>query len=1103
MTAEKANLDRIRDGLYRLRGALAPFVEGRMKVEHGANWSRYASRAAGAPADGALDEYGLLKTMIDNWRDVFDAAFPRHERHKVRNFVSTAMEARNATSHLTLPIQDDETLRYLDAIHQLLRAAKAPPADVAAVKALYDAQRMSGIDAPPAAEAAAIPTPAPAAPVASPAIPAGPAKTLRPWREAALPHPDVLANRFKEAEFAADLFAVDSGQVDPTNDYATAKGFFGITFLTEGLKRVLTSVLERLSGKGGDPVLGLQTAFGGGKTHTLLAVWHLAHARELEPLAGVAELAAKAGVAAWKPARVAVFVGSAVGVDTPLPVKGGPRLRTLWGYLGWRLGGQAGLDLMAEAEKAWTSPGSALLADLFRLSGPALILLDELVAYARQLPEERFEAFLSFIQALTEAAKMAPGMVVIGSLPESDAEAGGDKGLRALRRLQAVFGRMHSSWLPASGDETYEIIRRRLFQPLDADGEKIREETIKAFHDLYRKHAAEFPAEAKEPRYLELMRLSYPIHPDLFDRLSKEWAGLANFQRTRGVLRFMANVIGVAWQAQISDPLITPARIPMAHEKVRAGMLNPIDPAFAAVLDREVDGEGSLPARLEANPSRRISQIKAATRAARAVFLASAPLAGQPNAGLTRAGVRLACVEPGDQFAIFGEALNELSEQAAYLYEEAGRYWFSTQPTLNRLADEKAKALPVHEVDEAVGAVLAKEAAAKAGFHWIFTGADPEEKAELSLVILGPATPHAGKHPVGPAADAASGIVERRGTGQRRWRNTLIFVAADETLLATARDAMRRALAWEDIAADKQLAAQLPSGQIRDAESKARTHRSGAVHAIRLAWSAVFLPVKAAEAGKAFDLEQTTIGARDRAGIPAAVYDKIGPKGEALVKERLGPENLWTILGPLWPTDRPHLPLSELIDWFAAFAYMPKLRDRLVLEGAVRDAVASLDPRFGYADGWDEGTGRYLGLRWAKPPPEPMAAGAVLVRAQEALTQLAAEQAAAAPARVGAPGETPAARTDHGGFEPETQAAPGKPQRFFGVVELDPDRPVKAFDAVATAVIAQLQRTAGAKVKLTLEIEAEAPDGFDDADIGVIRDNARSLKFKGDSTGFD
>src|SRR3954470_9521081 len=170
--------------------------------------------------------------------------------------------------------------------------------------------------------------------------------------------------------------------------------------------------------------------------------------------------------------------------------------------------------------------------------------------YARQLDDARFEAFLSFIQSLTEAAKMSPGVLIVGSLPESDAEAGGERGRAALRRLEQVFGRVQSPWLPASGNETYEIIRRRLFQPLDAEGEKARDETVKAFHDLYKKNPAEFPPEAKEVRYLELLRLSYPIHPELFDRLSKDWASLEKFQRTRGVLRFMANVIGVLWQGQ-------------------------------------------------------------------------------------------------------------------------------------------------------------------------------------------------------------------------------------------------------------------------------------------------------------------------------------------------------------------------------------------------------------------------------------------------------------------------------------------------------------------------------------------------------------------------
>ena len=1117
MSTEKETLQRVQAGLYHLRRGLTPFVEGWMRKKHGNRWLHYASRAAGGSPNAPLDEYGLLKTMLDNWRDVFDEAFGRADKYKARSFAAMALEARNATAHLSIPLQDEEALRYLDAIHCLLKAVKAPEAEVTESKALYDAQRRSGFGTPEPASTATVPSaPAPASPV-RPSLSLGaapvasmdnsPAKALRPWIEVALPHPDVLANRFKEAEFAADLFAVDAGHA--SEDYASPENFFRITFLTEGLRRILTSSLERLTASGGDPVIGLQTAFGGGKTHTMLAVYHLAKARDLALLEGVGQLAEKAGVMGWKAPKVAVFVGTSKGADTSLILRDGPKVHTLWGYIAWRLVGQAGLDLMAEAEAARTNPGSDLLVELFKLSGPAVILLDELVAYARQLSEDRFEAFLSFIQSLTEAAKMAPGVLIIGSLPESIAEAGGQKGQLALLRLEKVFGRVQSGWLPASGDETYEIIRRRLFQTLDADGERARDETVKAFSDLYKNNPAEFPPEAKEARYRELLKLSYPIHPELFDRLSKDWASLEKFQRTRGVLRFMANVVGTLWQMQVSDPLITPARVPISHERVRSSVLYPLDSNFNAVVDKEVDGESSLPARMEANPSRRISQLRAATRAARAVFICSAPLVGRPNAGLTGPGLRLACAEPGDQLAIFGEALRELTERATYLYEEAGRYWFSTQPTLNRLADDRAKEVPGHEVDEAVLVVLRDDGATKAGFSRVFAAPDDpvtiDEASALSLVILGPATPHAGKGVTSSLATiAVTDTLMRCRSGQRRLRNTLLFVAPDEVLLATAREVMRKAMAWQSICDDKRLQDQLTRAQVDDTKEKAKTSRDGAAKAVRLAWSHILFPVKAAAAGTAFDLEHLSITSKDRAAIPVAVYEKAGPRGDGIAKERLGPDALALHLKPLWPADRPHLDVTEIADWFASYAYLPKLRDRLVLEGAIREAVGKLDPAFGYADRYDEASGAYTGLSWARSAPELFPQTAVLLRPDVAATHALPPPPSPSPDSVIAAG----AKSNGGSAAPSSSGgghleASRRPSRFFGTVDLDMVRPVKSFDAVLNAVIMELQRTTGAKVRVTIEIEAEADNGFADADIGVVRDNAKQLRFKAESTGFE
>jgi hypothetical protein len=1097
---DKDTLRRVREGLDYLQRAIEPFIRGRMEKKYGQRWIMYASRATEASLD-PLDLYALLKTMLDQWRDVFDEAFARNEKFRIRNFVSTCFEARNNISHLTLPLTDAEGLRYLDAMVALAGKLKGPEKETAALKALYDQQRRDGVTPAKAAPAEVEPAGTLSLGLEAGDKPAGP---LRPWTEVAFPHPDVLENRYKQSEFAADLAAVDLGHA--SGDYAKPDDFFRITFLTEGLKRVLRTALDRLSGKGGDPILGLQTNFGGGKTHTMLALYHLARSSDLSRLEGVRDVAASAGVTKWKPAKTAVFVGTAKGVDSSLVTDGGPKVRTLWGYIAWRLAGDAGLKVVKEAEAAGTNPGSELMVEVFRLAGPSVVLLDEVVAFARQLPDERFEAFLSFIQSLTEAAKMVPDILVVGSLPESNVEAGGQKGVEALRRLEKVFGRIGSPWLAAHGDETYEIVRRRLFQQLDAEGEKARDETVKAFHDLYRKNPSEFPPFAKEARYGELLRISYPIHPELFERLSKDWSTLDRFQRTRGVLRFMANVVSVLWHQRTRDPLILPARIPLADERIKASVIYPLNPQFSAVLDSEVDGDGSLPARMESVPTRRLAQARAATRVARAIFLCSAPTVGQPNAGVTGQGIRLAAAEPGDQLAIFGEAVRELHEKATYLYEDAGRYWFSTQPTLNRLADERAASQPPHKVEEYIVGALQKEASQRVGFSKIFAGPDDpstiDEAETLALVILKPASTHTRGATASPAIDAASDALTRCRSSQRTYRNTLVFAAADEGALGAAREVVGKALAWDSIRTDNMIRGQLTESQIRDVEDRARTTKDAAEKAIRSAWTHILFAQKEEGLldGKPFDLAQTTLLARDRPSIAASVYEKLSSRGDSIVKDTLGPRILMAKLGPLWPKERPHLPIAEVREWFSAYVYLPKLKDFAVLDGAISEGISTSDPQFGYAMAFDAATGRYEGLVYGRLAPPSLAPQGLLVR----------KDVAAAQVRDVTPGtgevQLPRRETvdGPGAVLPPDEPEKQKVRRFFGSVEIDAaGRPIKVFEAILNAVVMELQRTQGAKVKLTLEIAAEAPDGFADSEVSVVRDNAKQLKFNAESTGFE
>lgn len=261
--------------------------------------------------------------------------------------------------------------------------------------------------------------------------------------------------------------------------------------------------------------------------------------------------------------------------------------------------------------------------------------------------------------------------------------------------------------------------------------------------------------------------------------------------------------------------------------------------------------------------------------------------------------------------------------------------------------------------------------------------------------------------------------------------------------------------------------------------------------AVRSAWSHIFYPEKSDTPGKPFDLNQTVVSSRDRPAIPEAVYAKA--KADGVILERLGAERLWLALKPIWPADRPHLPVAEAEEWFASYVYLPKTRDRIVLETAIRDAVSQLDPKFGFAEGYDPVSDRYLALVWAKAPPEFLPAGSLLVSEAAAHAQTPVTVAGAAGPTPSVPGQQ---------SPPSLSPTSAKPTRFYGTVELDPSRPVKSFDAILGAVVTELQRTPGAKVRLVLEIEAQAEAGFNEADFGVVRDNARQLRFKADSTGF-
>ncbi|NCC37154.1 MAG: ATP-binding protein, partial [Chloroflexia bacterium] len=366
----------------------------------------------------------------------------------------------------------------------------------------------------------------------------------------------------------------------------------------------------------------------------------------------------------------------------------------LWGELAHQLLGSQGYALVAESDQAGVSPGSNELSDLFRAASPCLILIDEWVAYVRQLytrndlPAGSFDANLTFAQALTEAARAVPGVLLVASLPASDIEIGGEAGREALTRLKNTFGRLESAWRPASAEEGFEIVRRRLFQPItDPAHFPQRDAVVRAFCDLYRTQTAEFPAHTRDADYEQRMQAAYPIHPELFDRLYNDWSTLEKFQRTRGVLRLMAAVIHALWQRDDRSLLILPASVPVDEPAVQYELTRYMEDPWVPVIEKDIDGPNSLPLRLDKeNPN--LGRYSATRRVARTLYLGSAPTFRMTNKGIEDRQIKLGCVQPGESVAIFGDALRRLADQATYLYQNAQRYWYATLPSVNRLAQD-------------------------------------------------------------------------------------------------------------------------------------------------------------------------------------------------------------------------------------------------------------------------------------------------------------------------------------------------------------------------------------------------------------------------------
>lgn len=892
------------------------------------------------------------------------------------------------------------------------------------------------------------------------------------------------------------------------------------------MRLLLASVALRLAGKGGDPVIQLQTAFGGGKTHTMLAVYHLAN-RDVstDKLRDIPPILEQAGISGLPKANIAVLDGIRQS-PSHANIYGSTTVNTLWGELAWQLLGEEGYAMVADSDNDGTSPGKEVLKTLLSKAAPCVILIDELVAYIRQLELGKqykggtYDSNISFVQGLTEALKAVPNAILLASLPESELEVGGTMGQMALNALEKYFARVESVWKPVGSSEAFEIVRRRLFE---SAGERAEVEGIsRQFSDFYRQHADKFPVETQSNEYYERLCSSYPIHPEVFDRLYEDWSTLDKFQRTRGVLQYMAIVINRLWNDGNRDALIMPGSLPLDDANVRNKSIHYLPQGWEPVIEKEVDGRRSEPASIDGQHTL-FGGFQAARRTARTIFLGSAPSTqAEMIRGVQTERILLGTVQPGQTIGVFEDVLKRLRDCLHYLYVEQDRYWLDTKPNLRREMESRKQTFS--ERDDVVP--LLKERISRlfgrthhfGGIHVFTPSADvPDDYGSGPRLVVLPLNAGYSRTEINQAYGEAEKILRNRGDQPRQKQNRLIFLAPDFDVVSRLKEQTRIYLAWRSIAAD------IESGTLNQDLShlnQSKRNRDAAEQSLtqlmRETWKWLMAPVENF-------VKQRPELSWEVVSIPPTAPNLIQSIEQRLREEEWlvyewSPIHLRKVLAD-WYLNPGVADFSALKVWQDSchYLYLPRLVNDQVFRNAIAQGVETED-YFGFAAG-KEGD-RYLGFSFGRGSLAALDETSLLIdreaaaayaenlrqQAQQTATQpdgtpgggIGPSGSPAAPGSGPLPTQPSGVQRGPGGSSSGSGAGASTATKthFYGAVDLDAVKAKMDFATIMDEVVQQFTAQLGVEVTISIEIEARKKDGFDESLQRTIKENCNVLKFK-------
>ena len=648
-----------------------------------------------------------------------------------------------------------------------------------------------------------------------------PAAPLLPaWHKVIKPHQDVRDEKFDESVYAASLGAVAEGH--GSLDYRDARRFFERTFLTDGLEELLAGVARALGHAGGghgQRVLDLRTPFGGGQTHALLAVYHLVRSGEqIAHLPAIRRVLAAADLSAPPVAQVAVVDCSQYNVLQHAVLPDGTPIRTLWGLLAYGLGSTPadGAALfqthMAQADVARTSPGEAAIRDLLAAAGPALILLDEVIEYVIKARTQIVgdsnlgSQTITFVRDLAVAVASSQQAMLVATLVQSETNQIDVSGQATFDALEAEFRRVGREVEPVRGNDIFGVLRARLFEPLD--NAKPRE-VGEAFETLYRANASDLPPDVGAGRTAnaEAIDRAYPFHPELVSILRDRWGSLSRFQRTRGVLRFLAMVVGRLYQQKGDASLILPGDVDFDYAPIQAELRVLAGEQYGPAIGKDIVGPESHAAAVDrALPAGELRQQQFGRRLARTIMLYSIGGTKAAERGATALTLRLGVLTPDMDrtlVPLVSDVLTRLTDRCWYLYNEGGIYQFRTIENLNQVLLQREENITAEELADALRAqvVAVLNPRARVGapplsmriVPWPAAPGDVPDTTTLQFVYLGREGAVTGGDLKGARAHAQALL--DKATVNRTHKNRLLFLAPDADTLTRTGAQVRRLLA--------------------------------------------------------------------------------------------------------------------------------------------------------------------------------------------------------------------------------------------------------------------------------------------------------------------